>query len=183
MIYSLFKSLHVIGFVAWFAGLFYLVRMFVYHKESQLKEEPDRSILVKQYGLMESRVYAIICNPAMMITWTFGLAMIIHNGYDWFSVQYWLHVKIVLLIGLTWYHLWCKKMIKKMATRTVNISDFQFRLLNEVPTLFLLSIVLIAIYKNLANFGYIFMALIAFAVSLFFAAKAYKNYRTKNPTK
>jgi putative membrane protein len=70
------KAIHVIGFVAWFAGLFYLVRMFVYYVEAGEKAEPEKSILQKQHGLMSWRVYKIIANPAMMITWTAGLIML-----------------------------------------------------------------------------------------------------------
>ena len=183
LLLSLFKSLHIVGFVAWFAGMFYLVRMFVYYKESELKEEPDRSILMKQYSLMQHRVYYIICNPAMMFTWFCGIGMIVILGWDWFAGQYWLHAKLVLLLGLTWYQLYCKKIMKQLVLGTVQISSFQFRLMNEVPTIFLLSIVLIAVYKNLANFSYIFVAIIVFAITLYFSAKAYKSYRIKNPTK
>lgn len=183
MLYSLFKSLHIVGFVAWFAGMFYLVRMFVYHKESELKEEPDRTILVNQYSLMQKRVYHIICNPAMMFTWVCGLGMLFIQGYEWVFSQHWLLAKLVLLVGLTWYHLFCKKVIGQLEDGTVRISAFQFRLLNEVPTIFLLSIVLLAVFKNLANFSYIFVGIIVFAIALYFSAKAYKSYRIKNPSK
>ena len=183
MLYSLFKSLHIVGFVAWFAGMFYLVRMFVYYRESELRDEPERSILTKQYSLMQNRVYNIICSPAMMFTWFCGIGMIVILGWDWFAGQYWLHAKLLLLLGLTGYQLYCKKIMQQLEVGATKITSFQFRLLNEVPTIFLLSIVLIAVYKNLANFSYIFVAIIAFAVTLYFSAKAYKSYRIKNPTK
>ena len=94
----IFKIIHIVGFVAWFAGLFYLVRMFVYHTEAYDYDEPKKGILRDQFNVMEWRVYKIICNPAMMITWTFGLLMIYVYGYEWFAVNHWLHFKIVLLI-------------------------------------------------------------------------------------
>ena len=98
MIILYFKSLHIIGFVAWFAGLFYLVRMFVYHVEAMEMEEPKRAILIQQYELMEGRVYKIICNPAMMLTFTFGIGMLVVNpGY--FSMG-WMHIKLTLLVLL-----------------------------------------------------------------------------------
>ena len=76
-----FKALHVFGFVSWFAGLFYLVRIFVYHTEALKREEPARSILIKEFNEMQWRVYKIICNPGMMITWVCGLAMLyIHTA-------------------------------------------------------------------------------------------------------
>ncbi|MEL6945933.1 MAG: CopD family protein, partial [Bacteroidota bacterium] len=70
------KALHVIGFVSWFAGLFYLVRIFVYHVEASEKTEPERSVLTQEFMQMQKRVYKIICNPAMMLTWTAGLGML-----------------------------------------------------------------------------------------------------------
>lgn len=175
--------MHIIGFVTWFAGMFYLVRMFVYQKESEAADEPKRTILVDQYKLMQQRVYSIICNPAMMFTWVCGLAMLAIQGHDWIMTQHWLLLKLVLLIGLTWYHVFCKKTMKQLATGTVKTSPFQFRLMNEVPTLFLISIVLLAVFKNLANFSYIFVGIIVFGIVLYFSAKAYKTYRIKNPTK
>ena len=180
-LYPLFKALHIVGFVSWFAGLFYLVRMFVYHVESAQQPEPERGILTNQYRLMEQRVYRIICNPAMMITWTFGLLMLIRNGTDWLAANGWMHVKLLLLIGLTIYHLWTKKMIAKLAAGDTPYSGWRFRLLNEVPTLFLLSIALLAVYRNTLNFVYAFLGLIAFVVLLMIGAKAYKRAREKNP--
>ena len=72
----LVKALHVFGFVSWFAGLFYLVRIFVYHTEAMQRPEPKKSILIKEFNAMQWRVYKIICNPGMMITWFCGLAML-----------------------------------------------------------------------------------------------------------
>ena len=97
----LLKSIHIIAAVAWFAGLFFLVRIFVYHRESFDMEEPKSSILGQEYGLIEGRVYKIICTPAMVITWICGLAMIgIYMGQDsqWMAVNGWLHVKLLLVI-------------------------------------------------------------------------------------
>lgn len=176
----LLKSLHIIGFVSWFAGLFYLVRMFVYQKESFAKPEPARTILTDQYHLMQVRVYSIICNPGLIITWICGLGMIYLYGWEWFKVSHWLHIKLVLLLAMTGYHLLCKKWINQLKNNQLNISSFQFRLLNEVPTLFLISIVVLAVYKNLTNFGIVFVSLLCFGILLFIAAKAYKKYRKVN---
>jgi putative membrane protein len=135
-----FKALHFIGFVAWFAGLFYLVRMFVYHVESSERPPEEAKVLVPQYNLMQWRVYRIICNPAMMITWAAGLTVIALYGWDWFKVSYWLHIKLILLIGLTVYHVWCKKIIIQLERGDMAFTSYQFRLWNEVPTLFLVII-------------------------------------------
>ena len=80
-----FQALHIIGFVSWFAGLFYLVRLFVYHVEAEQKPQPEQDILKKQYSLMEWKLYRIITNPAMIITVVFGSLMLIQNP-DYFSM-------------------------------------------------------------------------------------------------
>jgi len=174
-----FKAIHIIGFVAWFAGLFYLVRMFVYHVESRLKPEPDRSILVNQFALMEQRVYKIICMPAMLITWVGGLAMIHLYGMDWFKVNTWLHAKLFLLTILTIYHFWCGQLIKKLGSNKVSISGFQFRLINEIPSLFLFSIVFLATYRNLTDAAKLFGAVLLFGIFLFLGARMYRQSREK----
>lgn len=174
------KAFHIVGFVAWFAGLFYLVRMFVYSAESMEKPEPDRSILSKQYTLMQWRVYKIICNPAMMITWTCGLIMLHLYGLEWLSANPWMHIKLLLLTLLTGYHLYCKKIIRKIENGEATFTSFQFRLLNELPTLFLISIVLLAVLRNSLNFLYAFLGVLAFGFALFLFAKMYKKHREKN---
>jgi len=171
------KSLHIFGFVAWFAGLFYLVRIFVYDVEAAAKSEPERSILQSNFRQMEWRVYKIICNPAMMITWTAGIGMLVWHGMDWFKINGWMHIKLLLLIGLTVYHVYCKRIIKRFEAGENPFTSFQFRLLNELPTLFLLSIVLLAVYRNTLNFIYAFGGVLLFGVLLYVIAKAYKRSR------
>lgn len=175
----LFKALHVFGFVSWFAGLFYLVRIFVYHTEAMDRPEPERSILIKEFNAMQWRVYKIICNPGMMITWVCGLAMLYLYGMGWFKEQTWMHVKLVLLIALLLYHLHAKKVIQKLEKGKPYFSGFQFRLWNELPTLFLLSIALLAVYRNTLNFLYAFAGILVFAALLVMAARMYRNYREK----
>lgn len=173
----IFKIIHIVGFVAWFAGLFYLVRMFVYHTEAFDQEEPKQEILREQFNKMEWRVYKIICNPAMMITWTFGLLMIYFHGYDWFKTNMWLHTKITLLILLTVYHVYCKRLIKKLETGKTGFSSTQFRLFNEVPTLFLILITSIAVFKNATNLPILGATIVGIGVLLFVFTKLYKKKR------
>lgn len=176
--YLYFKALHIIGFVSWFAGLFYIVRIFVYHAEAEEKPENLREEWKSQFNLMAQRVYKIIMNPAMMITWTFGLLMIGTNPI--ILQQNWIKVKLVLLVLLTIYHMYCKTIIKKQQSGVKTYSSFQFRLLNELPTLFLVSIVLLAVLKDVLNFIYLFVGIIAFGALLFTIAKAYKKSREQN---
>ena len=151
----LFKALHIVGFTAWFGGLFYLVRILVYKREAYDKESPQQEILLAQYKIMSDRVYRIICNPGMMLTWTFGVIMLCIYGWDWFKVNTWIHIKLLLLVGLTTYHLYCKKLMKQLNQGVISLSPFQYRLLNEVPTLFLLSIVLLAVFRNMLDLSLI----------------------------
>lgn len=175
MTYFYLKALHIVGFVAWFAGLFYLVRMFVYHEEAFDKDEPDRRILKAQFNLMEWRVYKIICNPAMMITFLAGFGMLFINP-DLFKIG-WMQTKLVLLFLLLAYHLYCKSLIRKLEEDKRIYTSFQYRLMNEVPTIFLVTIVLLAVLKNGLNALYAFVGILLFGVVLYFAAKLYKRSR------
>ncbi len=177
--YPLFKTLHIVGFVAWFAGMFYLVRMFVYHVEAMDEDEPKRSILTEQFNLMENRVYSIICNPAMMITWLFGLLMIVNNGWAWLTINYWLQFKLFLLILLSGYQGYMKVLIRKLAKGERPYTSYQFRLLNEVPTVFLLSISLLAVYKNGLNAVSALVGIIVFGFLLVMGTKLYKRIRER----
>lgn len=176
----LFKALHIVGFVAWFGGLFYLVRIFVYHREARDKSAAEQAVLLPQYALMEKRAYSIICNPAMMITWTCGLVMLHLYGTEWFKTNSWMHIKLLLLILLTGYHIWCKRIMKRMAAGEPGFTSFQFRLFNEVPTLFLLSITLLAVYRNTLNFAMAFGGVVLFGVVMYVGARMYKQMRSKS---
>lgn len=173
----IFKALHIVGFVAWFSGLFYLVRIFVYYREAEEKSEIERTILQPQFHLMQLRVYKIICNPAMMITWIGGLGMIYIYGLDWLRENSWLHIKLFLVLLLTVYHLYCKRYIMHLKNGTGTYSPFQLRLLNEVPTLFLFAIVVFAVFKNGVNSLIVLGSTFLFGIVLFIFTKWYKGIR------
>ena len=135
MIFPLLKTFHIIGFVAWFAGLFYLVRLFIYHVEAEQKEEPQRSILNKQFILMERRVYKIIANPGMIITLVAGFSML-YLQPAWFK-QPWMHAKLTLLFLLVGYHHFCLGIMKKLEKGTNKFGSQKLRMINEIATLFL----------------------------------------------
>ncbi len=173
----IFKALHIVGFVAWFSGLFYLVRIFVYYREAEDKSEVERNILQPQFHLMQQRVYKIICNPAMMITWLGGFGMIYIYGFEWLKENNWLHVKIALVVLMTIYHLYCKRYIMHLKNGTANLSPFQLRLMNEVPTLFLFAIVIFAVFRNGANSLIVLSLTFGFGILLFLFTKWYKKIR------
>ena len=177
MLHIYLKSFHIIGFVSWFAGMFYLVRIFVYHAEAKQKPIEVRDQFVKEFTLMAARAYKIICNPAMMITWAFGIAMLINTPS--FLSETWLQIKLVLLVLLTAYHVACKYNLKRLERGEEPFTSFQYRLLNELPTLFLVAIVLLASVKSLINVLYLFLGVLAFGFTLFLFARAYRNKREK----
>ncbi len=146
MAYYWFKAFHLIGVVVWFAGLFYLVRLFVYHAEAEQESEPARSILTKQYELMEKRLYGIITTPGMIVTVVMAIGLISTEPEILKST--WLHIKLTFVLLLIGYHFFCKRIMKQLAAGECGWTGQQFRALNEAPTILLVLIVLLAVFKN-----------------------------------
>jgi len=147
MTYLWFKAFHLVGLVAWFAGLFYLPRLFVYHAEANEQPEPARAILQQQYQIMEKRLYNLIMNPAMVLTLVMAIAMLIIAPS--LLKDTWLQVKIGLVGCLVIYHHYCGRLMKQMAVGHFRFNGQQFRWLNEVPTVLFVMIVLRAVVKNI----------------------------------
>ena len=146
MAYYWFKAFHLIGIVVWFAGLFYLVRLFVYHAEAEQEPEPGRSILKKQYELMEKRLYGIITTPGMLVTVAMAAGLIYTEPEVLKSG--WLHIKLAIVALLIGYHFYCRNIMNKLAKDECKWTGQQFRALNEAPTIMLVLIVLLAVFKN-----------------------------------
>ncbi|PSN18356.1 protoporphyrinogen oxidase HemJ [filamentous cyanobacterium CCP5] len=146
MAYYWFKAFHIVGVVVWFAGLFYLVRLFIYHVEAEAEPEPARTILKNQYELMEKRLYRIITTPGMVVT----VAMAI--GLLWLMPEYlhqgWMHAKLGVVALLLGYHHYCARLMKKLHKGECQWSSGQLRALNEAPTLLLVVAVMLVIFKN-----------------------------------
>ena len=139
--YLLFKSLHLIAVISWMAGLLYLPRIFVYHAENLKKKE-----VTDIFETMERRLYFYIMRPAMITTWLFGVALIYINGLDIFS-QLWMHIKLALVIFLTIYHEYLGICLKSLKLKTNTKTSKFFRIINEVPTIILILIIFIVIFK------------------------------------
>ena len=146
MAYYWFKAFHLIGIVVWFAGLFYLVRLFVYHAEASLEPEPAQSILKNQYAIMEKRLYSIITTPGMIVTVVCAIGLI--STEPEVLKQPWLHIKLAIVLLLIGYHHYCKRIMKRLAQDECQWTGQQFRALNEAPTIMLVLIVLLAVFKN-----------------------------------
>ncbi|MEM1320959.1 MAG: protoporphyrinogen oxidase HemJ [Bacteroidota bacterium] len=177
MYLPLLKALHIMGFVAWFAGLFYLVRLFVYHAEAKDKPALEREILISQFKIMERRVFHLIAHPAMIFTLVCGVGMlIIHPMYMKFG---WMHFKLLFVVLLIAYHFYCKKIMTQLKRGTNIHTSFHFRLLNEVPTLLLIAIVLLAVFRTNMNVFYIFSSLLLLGALFYGMVKIYKRRRAQ----
>ena len=139
--YLLFKSLHLIAVVSWMAGLLYLPRIFVYHVENKEKKEATDVFI-----LMEKRLYNYIMRPAMLLTWVFGLILIYLIGFDVFS-NLWMQLKLVLVLLLSIYHEYLGKCLIALKNETNIRSSKFFRIINEIPTVILIIVVFLAIFK------------------------------------
>lgn len=146
MAYYWFKAFHLIGIVVWFAGLFYLVRLFVYHAEANQEPEPAQSILKNQYAIMEKRLYSIITTPGMIVTVVCAVGLI--STEPEVLKQPWLHIKLAIVLLLIGYHHYCKRIMNQLAQGECQWTGQQFRALNEAPTIMLVLIVLLAVFKN-----------------------------------
>ncbi|MBW4658611.1 MAG: protoporphyrinogen oxidase HemJ [Drouetiella hepatica Uher 2000/2452] len=146
MTYLWFKAFHLVGVVAWFAGLFYLPRLFVYHAEANEQPEAVRTVLQQQYQIMEKRLYRIIMTPAMVLTVAMAIGMVIVSP-DLLK-ETWLHIKFGLVVVLLGYHHFCARLMKEMAAGRFRFTGQQFRWFNEFPTVLFVIVVLLAVFKN-----------------------------------
>lgn len=179
-VYQVGKTIHFIGLISWFAGLFYLPRLFIYHVESLEKSEAEKNVLIPQFSIMEKRLYNIIMNPAMFITYIGGLMMLFQLGWDWFTINIWMHWKLGFIFLLTGYHHYNKVIIKKLDSGIIPMSSTKLRYYNEIATMLLLAIILLAVFKSRLYFIYALITFIVFGILLGMGIKAYKKYRQKN---
>ena len=139
--YLLFKSLHLIAVISWMAGLLYLPRIFVYHVENYEKIEARRI-----FETMERKLYNYIMRPAMLTSWIFGILLIHFNGLE-VVTHLWLQVKLALVVLLTAYHEYLGKCLRDLKLGNNNKSTKFFRIINEVPTIILIIIIFIVVFK------------------------------------
>lgn len=175
MSFEIIKALHIIFVVSWFAGLFYIVRLFIYHIEAQEKEETAKKILSDQFEIMEKRLWWIITTPAMILTLVFGTWMIIERpGY---LDQGWMQIKLTFVALLMLYHFVCQNTMLDMAHGRFKWKSNGLRIFNEVATLALVAIVFLVTMKNALNWISATVGFFAVAIGLMIAIKMYKRLR------
>ena len=141
-LYLLFKSLHLIAVISWLAGLLYLPRIFVYHSDAT--HESQKHV----FKTMERKLYNYIMMPAMLLSWLFGILLIHSLGFTIF-LEFWMKIKIVLVSILTYYHFLLGKYLNDLAKNNNQKSSKFFRIINEVPTIILIVVVFVVVFKPL----------------------------------
>ena len=144
--YLLFKSIHLIAVISWMAGLLYLPRIFVYHSES-IKDNRSED-LISTFKIMERRLFVYIMNPAMIASWIFGMLLIHSIGINNFG-SFWLQLKLLFVVVLTIYHFFLFQCLSKFAENSNFFSPKFYRIINEIPTVLLIGIILVVVFKPL----------------------------------
>jgi len=174
--YLYIKALHIIFIVTWFAGMFYIVRLFIYNTEANEKMEPARSILNEQMSIMIRRLWFGITWPSAILTLIFG-------SWMWYSLDatpQWLIIKLLFVAGLYAYHFSLHVIFKQQRNGIFKYSSQQLRIWNEVATIFLVAIVMLVVVKQNLSWAWGLLGLLALIVLLMSAIKLYKFFRARN---
>ena len=177
-LYNYIKSLHLIFVVTWFAGLFYIVRLFVYHAEAKQKSQPEQDILIKQYQLMQYRLWYIITWPSAILATLFAVWLLILMP-DWLQMP-WMHVKLGFVFLLYLYHYKCHKIYLHLQKNEMKYSSNFMRIWNEGATIILFAVVFLVILKNAVNWIYGVIGIVLFSVLIMLGIQFYKKIREKN---
>ena len=178
MDYLYIKSLHIIFITTWFAGLFYIIRLFIYYKEAEEKPKIEKNILLKQYKLMIKRLWYIITWPSAVLATLFAVWLLILQPV-WLQ-QNWMLIKLGFVAALFAYHWSCQILYNQIEKGYLKYSSFALRIWNEVATIILFACVFLVILKT--SFGWIFgvLGIVSVSVLLMLGVKLYKKIRTRN---
>ena len=171
------KSLHIIFVVTWFAGLFYMVRLFIYHSEAENKEQPAKDILQTQYKLMEKRLWYIIGWPSAILASFFAIWML-YKTPSYLKMP-WMHVKLSFVLALYIYHGCCHVIFKQLQNNKVKYSALKLRRWNEVATIILFAIVFLVVLKNAINWIWGVLGIFSVSILLMVSIRLYKRLRNK----
>lgn len=177
MEYQYIKSLHLIFVITWFAGLFYIVRLFVYQIEAFQKPSPDKEILSAQYKIMAKRLWYIITWPSMVLAILFAIWLLALRPF--YLSDGWMQVKLGFVALLIIYHLKCHSIFKQLQKDVVKHSSNFMRLFNEGATIILFAVVFLVVLKNAVNWIYGVIGIMAFSIVIMLGFKFYKRLREK----
>ena len=173
--YLWFKTLHIVGVVVWFAGLFYLVRLFIYHVEVEELDAAVQGPFRDQYALMERRLANIITTPGMAVAVSMAVGLLVCQP-GWLQ-QGWMHVKLALVAGLLAYHWLCYRLMGQLQRGECQWSGRQLRALNELPTLMLVLVVMLVVFKNQFPTGAATWFMVALVVFMAGSIQFYARWR------
>jgi len=173
--YLWFKTLHIVGVVVWFAGLFYLVRLFIYHREAEDLEPALRAPFQAQYALMEKRLANIITTPGMVVAVSMAIGLLVSNP-AWLH-QGWMHAKLAFVAALLAYHVFCYRLMGQLQDGRCGWSPKQLRALNELPTLLLVIVVMLVVFKNQFPTGAATWFIVALVVFMAASIQFYARWR------
>ena len=177
--YNYIKALHLIFVITWFAGLFYIPRLFIYHIEAALKPEPENHILTRQLKLMTKRLWYIITWPSAVLASLFAFWLLFLNP-AWLRMD-WMIIKLGFVVLLYLYHWKCHLIFKELQNDVIKWNSNQMRMWNEVSTLILFAVVFLVIVRDAVNWIYGVVGIFLLAVLLMLGIKVYKRLRSKNP--
>ncbi|WP_395053106.1 CopD family protein [Flavobacterium sp.] len=177
-LYNYIKSLHLIFVITWFAGLFYIVRLFVYQIEASEKPSPEKEILQKQYKIMTYRLWYIITWPSSILATIFAVWLLILNP-AWLQMS-WMHVKLGFVFVLFLYQFKCQQIYNQLQKDEVKYTSNFMRLWNEGATIILFAVVFLVILKNAFNWIYGVIGIFLFSIIIMLGFKFYKTIRNKN---
>lgn len=175
--YNYIKSLHLIFVITWFAGLFYIVRLFVYQIEANEKPSPEREILLQQYKIMTYRLWFIIAWPSAVLATLFAVWLLILMP-SWLQMP-WMHVKLGFVLALFLYHFKCHQIYSQLQNDQFKYTSNFMRLWNEGATIILFAVVFLVILKNEFNWIYGVIGIILFSILIMLGFKFYKRIREK----
>jgi putative membrane protein len=169
------KALHIIFTVTWFSGLFYVVRLFIYNQEAQEKPEEEKNVLQKQFGIMIKRLWIGITWPSCILSLIFGIWLLFF--YD--TIPIWLWIKLGFVTGLLLYHISLHFLYMQQSKKIFRYSSLQLRIWNELATIFLVAIIMLAVVRTGLGIILGISGLLALSVLLLSGIKFYKYYRSK----
>ena len=173
--FNYIKSLHIIFVITWFAGLFYIPRLFIYYIEASVKPDPEKNILMDQFIIMMNRLWFIITWPSSILAIIFGLWMIVLVP-NWLF-ENWMIAKLVFVFLLILYHLKTHFILKELQSGLIKYSSNFMRIWNEITSVILVSVVFLVVLKNNISWSKLTVGLIIFVGSLLIIIKLYKRFR------